>query len=240
MNLVRSIAARELRSYFNSPMAYVFLAVFSLATAVWFFNLNAFFADGEASLRGFFNVVPLLLLLLVPALTMRLWAEEAKQGMLETLLTLPVRDVQLVLGKFLASWALLGVGLVLTFGLPLTVAQLGNLDWGPVIGGYVGAMLLGAAYLAIGQFVSATTENQLLAFILSAVVCLVFFLIGSDQLTQLLPEGTAAVFRKLGTGSRFESIARGVIDLRDVLYSASLTALFLSLSVGALHARRMN
>lgn len=238
MRLVRVIAQRELRSYFNSPMAYVFLAAFTVGSAVWFFNLSAFYAQGEATLRGFFDVIPLLLLLLVPALTMRLWAEEEKQGTLETLLTMPVTDPQLVMGKFLASWALLGVGLLLTAGLPLTVASLGDLDWGPVAGGYLGAMLLGAGYLAAGQFISATTENQLLAFILTAGICLILYMIGSDQFTGFLSEGVATFFRKIGTSSRFESIARGVIDLRDILYSASLTGFFLVLSVGALRARR--
>jgi ABC-2 type transport system permease protein len=137
--------------------------------------VKAFFARGQADLRGLFEAVPLLMLLLVPALTMRLWAEEAKQGTIEVLLTLPAKDHELVSGKFLASWALLGVGLALTLPLPFTVAGLGRLDWGPVWGGYVGALLLGAAYLAVGQFVSALTENQILAFILALLVCMALY-----------------------------------------------------------------
>lgn len=239
MNAVATVAKRELRAYFNSPMAYVFLVVFTVGATLLFFNLPPFFAVGEASLRGLWDKVPLILLFLVPALTMRLWAEEARQGTLESLVTMPARDSQLVLGKFLASWALLGVGLLLTLGLPLTVASIGNLDWGPVIGGYCGAMLLGAAYLAIGQFVSATTENQLLAFILTLAVCLIFYGFGWAVFTSELPQGAAEFFRKLGTGSRFERIARGVLELHDVLYYATLTGFFLLLSVGALRARRM-
>ena len=164
MNRINSVALRELRSYFNSPIAYIFLAAFVGAALFTFFNIKAFFSHGQADLRGLFDAIPLLTLLLVPALTMRLWAEEAKQGTMELLLTLPARDHELVCGKFLASWALLAIGLAMTLPLAITVSSLGNLDWGPVVGGYVGALLLGAAYLSVGQFVSALTENQILAF----------------------------------------------------------------------------
>jgi ABC-2 type transport system permease protein len=238
MNRVRSVAARELRSYFNSPIAYIFLLVFVGAALFTFFNVNAFFARGQADLRGLFEAIPLLMLLLVPALTMRLWAEEAKTGTIELLLTLPAKDVELVSGKFLASWTLLAVGLAITLPLAVTVSTLGNLDWGPVVGGYVGALLLGAAYLAVGQFVSALTENQILAFILALVLCMVLYGLGTELFTGLFSDRTAATLRALGTGSRFDSIARGVIDLRDLLYYASLTLFFLGLSVGALRAKR--
>jgi ABC-2 type transport system permease protein len=191
-----------------------------------------------ADLRGLFDAIPLLMVLLVPALTMRLWAEEAKQGTLEILMTLPVRPFELVLGKFLASWALLGFGLLITAGLPVTVAMLGDLDWGPVAGGYLGALLLGGAYLAVGQFISATTENQILAFIMALVVCLALYAVGADAFASLFSDTTASVLRGLGTASRFRSIARGVIDLRDLIYYLSLTGFFLAASVGALRARR--
>jgi ABC-2 type transport system permease protein len=238
MNRVRTVALRELRGYFNSPIAYVFLTAFTGAALFTFFNLGGFFARGQADMRGLFDAVPWLMILLVPALTMRLWAEEEKQGTLEILLTLPVREHELVGGKFLASWGLLAVGLLLTFALPVTVSAIGDLDWGPVMGGYLGALLLGAAYLAVGQFISALTENQILAFILALVVCLGFYGLGTESLAGLVSDRTAAAFRALGTGSRFESIARGVVDFRDVLYYLSLTAFFLALSVGALRAKR--
>jgi len=238
MNRIRAVAGRELRSYFNSPIAYVFLLVFAGAALFTFFNANTFFARGIADLRGLFDAIPLLMVLLVPALTMRLWAEERKQGTMELLLTLPARDHELVFGKFLASWALLATGLGLTIVLPITASTLAALDWGPVVGGYVGALLLGAAYLAVGQFVSATTENQILAFILALVVCLGLYGLGMESLTGLFPDRTAALLRGLGTGSRFASIARGVIDLRDLVYYLSLTGFFLAASVGALRARR--
>ena len=238
MSRIRAVAGRELRAYFNSPIAYIFLPVFAGAALFTFFNVNAFFSRGRADLRGLFDALPLLMVLLVPALTMRLWAEEEKQGTMEVLLTLPAHQHELVLGKFLASWALLGTGLALTFFLPVTVSFLGNLDWGPVIGGYVGALLLGGAYLAAGQFVSATTENQILAFIMSLVVCLGLYGLGTGAFAGLFSDGTATVLRALGTSSRFQSVARGVIDLRDLVYYLSLTGFFLAASVGALRSRR--
>lgn len=238
MSRIRAVATRELRAYFHSPIAYVFLLVFSLAALFTFFNVNTFFARGQADLRGLFTSIPLLTLLLVPALTMRLWAEEAKQGTLELLLTFPARDLELVLGKFLASWILLAVALALTFPLAVSVRLLGNLDPGPVIGGYLGALLLGGAYLAVGQFLSALTENQILAFILAFVVCLAMYGIGTEMISGLFSDSTAAWMRSLGTGSRFESIARGVIDLRDLVYYASIMTFFIFLCVGALRAKR--
>ena len=238
MNKIRAVALRELRAYFNSPIAYVFLLVFAGTALFTFFNIEAFFARGQADLRGLFESIPLLTLLLVPALTMRLWAEETKQGTIETLLTFPVRDVELVAGKFLASWALLAVALLLTLPLAVTVSFLGNLDWGPVIGGYLGALLLGAAYLAVGQFISAVTENQILAFILAFVFCLALYGLGTELFSGLFSDSTAAMLRALGSGSRFESIARGVIDLRDILYYLSLTLFFIGLSVCALRVKR--
>jgi ABC-2 type transport system permease protein len=238
MNRVRALAGRELRSYFNSPIAYVFLLVFAGAALFTFFNVNAFFSRGRADLRGLFDAVPILMILLVPALTMRLWAEERKQGTIEVLLTLPAREYELVAGKFLASWALLASGLALTLVLPFTAEWLGDLDWGPVIGGYFGALLLGGAYLAAGQFVSATTENQILAFILALVICLGLYGIGADTFAGLFSDRTAAVLRSLGTGSRFQSIARGVIDLRDLVYYLSLMTVFLAACVAALRVRR--
>jgi ABC-2 type transport system permease protein len=238
MNRIRSVATRELRSYFHSPIAYVFLLAFAGAALFTFFNIGAFFARGRADLRPLFEAIPLLTVLLVPALTMRLWAEEAKQGTLELLMTLPAREVELVSGKFLASWLLLAVALALTLPLAFTVAMLGRLDWGPVLGGYLGALLLGAAYLAVGQFVSALTENQILAFILALVVCMILYGLGTEPFYSLFSDRTAAFLRGVGTGSRFESVARGVIDLRDLVYYASLTLFFLTLSVGSLRARR--
>ena len=238
MTRARAVFGRELRAYFDSPIAYVFLTVFAGATMFTFFNVESFFARGVADLRGFFGPLPFVMILLVPAITMRLWSEEQKQGTLEVLLTLPAREHELVVGKFLASWALLAAGLALTLVLALSVGLLGRLDWGPVVGGYLGALLLGGAYLAAGQFLSALTENQILAFILALVVCLALYGLGTETFAGLFADRTAAVLRAIGTGSRFQSIARGVIDVRDLAYYASLTLLFLVGCVLAVRARR--
>ena len=238
MNRVRAVAARELRAYFDSPIAYVFLIVFAGTALFAFFNVEGFFARGVAELRGLFGPLPLLMILLVPALTMRLWAEERKQGTIEVLLTLPARDHELVAGKFLASWALLAGGLALTLALPIGISFLGPLDWGPVVGGYVGALLLGAAYLAAGQLLSASTENQILAFILALLVCLALYGVGTEPFAGLFADRTASLLRAIGTGSRFQSIARGVIDVRDLLYYVSLTFFFLAACTFAVRARR--
>jgi ABC-2 type transport system permease protein len=234
----RAVFGRELRAYFDSPIAYVFITAFAGAALFTFFNIESFFARGVADLRGLFAPLPFVLILLVPAITMRLWSEEEKQGTLEVLLTLPARDHELVLGKFLASWILLAVGLALTLVLAASVSLVGRLDWGPVIGGYLGALLLGAAYLAAGQFLSALTENQILAFILTLLVCLALYGVGTEAFSGLFADRTAAVLRAIGTGSRFESIARGVIDVRDLAYYASLTTFFLTACVMAVRTRR--
>lgn len=239
MSRIRAVVGRELGAYFDSPIAYAFLLVFAGAAIVTFFNVQAFFSRGVADLRGLFDAAPVLMILLVPALTMRLWAEEEKQGTLETLLTLPVRDHELVLGKFVASWALLGAGLALTLPLPLTVALLGDVDWGPVVGGYLASLLLGAAYLAVGQLISALTENQILAFILALALCLLLYAVGTEGFAGLFPDATAELLRALGTGSRFESIGRGVVDLADLVYYLSLTGVFLGASVVALKTKRI-
>jgi ABC-2 type transport system permease protein len=238
MTRIRAIARREFAAYFNSPIAYVFLFAFAGASVFTFFNIHGFFARGQADLRGLFESIPALTLLLVPALTMRLWAEEEKLGTIEMLMTLPARDEELVAAKFLASWALFGLALVLTIPLAFTASTLGDLDWGPVIGGYVGALLLGAAYLSAGQFVSSITENQILAFILALTVCMILYGIGTDPFTALFSDRTAAVLRELGTGSRFHSIGRGVIDLRDLVYYLSITTTFLACTVAALRVKR--
>jgi ABC-2 type transport system permease protein len=231
-----SIARRELRTYFNSPIAYVFLALFLVAALGSFFQ--DFWARNQASLRGLFDVIPLLLTFLVPALTMRLWSEERKLGTLEVLLTLPVRGGEVVAGKFLASLALVGLALLLTAGIPITVASLGDLDWGPVIGGYFAALLLGAAYLAIGLVVSSVTENQILAFLATLGICFVMWLVGEDFVTRYLPVSVASVFEQIGTGARFRSVGRGVIDLSDLVYYATIVVGALYANAAALEARK--
>jgi ABC-2 type transport system permease protein len=219
---VWTTAKKELRGYFNSAVAVIFLAAFLAVAMYTFFWREKFFARGVADLRPLFEWLPKLLIILVSALAMRLWADERRGGTLEILLTLPVPRYKLVLGKFVAGLLLIAVALGTTLGLPLTISHMGHLDLGPVIGGYVGAMLLSAAYLAIGMCVSAATDNQIVAFIGTAILCGVAYAIGDLG---------GDLGRLLGTGARFESIARGVLDLRDLAYYGGIVAIGIALNV---------
>jgi ABC-2 type transport system permease protein len=238
MTQTMSIVRKELNSYFGSPMALIFVGVFLAATLFTFFWVDAFFARGIADVRPMFQWMPILLIFLVAALTMRQWSEEQRTGTLEILLTLPARTAQLVLGKFTAVMALVAVALALTLFLPITVSLMGNLDWGPVFGGYLAALLLAAAYAALGLFISSRTDNQLVALILTVLVGGLFYLVGSRGVTDFVGDNVAAILRAMGAGSRFESIERGVIDLRDLAYYLSLTGLFLTLNVVSLDSKR--
>jgi ABC-2 type transport system permease protein len=216
-----TVVKKELRGYFNSAIAVVFLAVFLAFVLFTFFVSEKFFARGVADLRPLFKWMPILLIILVSALSMRLWADERRGGTLEVLLTLPIPRWQLVLGKFIAGLLLIAVGLGLTLGLPVTIAQMGNLDMGPVVGGYLAALLLSAAYLAIGMCVSAATDNQIIAFIGTAAVCTLTYLVGY----------LGEIGRLLGTGTRFQSIERGVLDLRDLAYYGGIVVVGIALNV---------
>jgi ABC-2 type transport system permease protein len=233
-----SITRKELEGYFGSPMALIFVGVFLAATLFSFFWVDTFFARGIADVRPLFSWMPLLMILLVAALTMRQWSEEQRSGTLEVLLTLPVSTIHLVLGKFLAVMALVAVALALTIFLPITVEMLGNLDWGPVFGGYLAAVLLAAAYTAIGLFISSRTDNQIVALILTVLLCGIFYLAGSSGVTDFFGDNAGEVLRAIGSGSRFESIQRGVVDVRDLLYYLSLTGIFLALNVISLDSKR--
>lgn len=238
MRQIWSIATKELRGYFNSAVAIIFLATFLAVVLFTFFWVDEFFANNAANVAPLFAWLPLLLIFLVAALTMRLWSEEQKTGTIEILLTLPVPIHRLVIGKFLAGLLLVAVALALTLGLPITVSMMGNLDWGPVIGGYVAALLLASAYLAIGLCISSTTENQIVALIGTMVVCAVFYLPGTEAVAGLFGVEGSQILRLIGTGSRFESIARGVLDIRDLAYYAALVGLFLTLNTVLLAAKR--
>jgi ABC-2 type transport system permease protein len=238
MKQLLSITRKELNAYFGSPMALIFLGTFLAVTLFTFFWVETFFARGIADARPLFRWMPLLLIFLVAALTMRQWSEEQRSGTLEMLLTLPVRPAQLVIGKFLAVMTMVAVALALTLPLVLTVSNVGNLDWGPVFGGYLAALLLAAAYAAIGLFVSARTDNQIVALIVTVLIAGGFYLIGTSGITDFVGGSVADLFRAIGTSSRFESIERGVIDLRDLIYYGALTGLFLLLNAGALDRKR--
>lgn len=240
MGPILSIAAKEIRALFQSQIAVLFLVLFELSTLFSFFVLSKFFARNLADLNPFFESLPLQLILLVSAISMRAWAEERKSGTLEVLLTLPVRTFDLVLGKFVAGMALVAMALLFTTPLPITVSMLGPLDWGPVIGGYLGALLLASAYLAIGLCVSARTDNQVLALMSTIAIGGLLYLVGSEQVQGLLGVSMGEAASLFGSGSRFESIARGVVDVRDLTYYASLTVFFLVLNKYFLDRRRID
>lgn len=230
-NNVLRIARKEFSAFFTSPIAFIFLGTFLAVTLFTFFWVETFFARNIADVRPMFEWMPILLIFLVSAITMRMWSEERRSGTLEFLLTSPVNPVHFVLGKFLACLGLVAVALLLTLPLPITVSFLGELDWGPVLGGYVATMFLAAAYAAIGLFISARSENQIVSLILAAVVCGLFYLLGSNALTDLFGNQASEILKLIGSGSRFESITRGVLDLRDIYYYLSLVGLFLTLNV---------
>ncbi len=235
---IRGIAAKEIAIFFASPIAYLFLAVFAAVTLFVFFWGEAFFARNIADVRPLFEWMPILLVFLASTLTMRLWSEERRTGTLEYVHAQPVPLWYFVIGKFLACLALLCIALAITFPLPVTVSLIGDLDWGPVWAGYLATFLLGGAYLSIGLFVSARSDNQIVSLILATALCGLFYLIGTPAITDFFGTRAGEWLRLLGTGSRFESITRGVIDLRDLYYYLSLTAAFLVLNTYVLERER--
>ena len=225
-NNIKAITKRELGGYFTSPIAYVFLIIFLLLTGFFTFTIGNFFERGEASLVSFFTWHPWLYLFLEPAVGMRLWSEERRLGTMELLLTMPLTTWQAIIGKFLASWLFLGIALALTFPVWITVNWLGSPDNGVILAGYVGSLLLAGAYLAISCMTSAMTRNQVISFIVSVMLCLFLILAGFTPVTDLLVRwANPAVVQTIASFSvmtHFESFQRGVIDLRDVMFFASL------------------
>jgi ABC-2 type transport system permease protein len=226
MKAIWTIAKRELVAYFTSPVAYVFLVIFLLLTGFFTFTAGSFFERGEASLAAFFGWHPWLFLVLVPAVGMRVWAEERRSGTIELLLTMPIAPWQAIVAKFLASWAFLAVALVLTFPAIVTVNLLGTPDNGIIAAGYLGSLLLAGAYLAITCMTSAMTRNQVVALILSVVICLFLILAGFNPVTDLLARwaspalvDTVAAFSVV---THFDGFQRGVIDARDLLFFLSV------------------
>jgi gliding motility-associated transport system permease protein len=213
------IFKREFRTYFVSPIAYIVISFFLLVTG-WFF-FTTFFLYNQASLRNFFSLLPIIFSFVVPAITMRLFSEEFNVGSYETLLTMPVTFLDVVLGKFLASVAFIAAMLIPTLAYPLTVGFLGQLDWGPVAGGYIGAILLGAAFSAIGLLSSSLTRNQIIAFITGMAVC--FCLVMIDKMLFFLPRFSLVFFQYLGADHHFQNISKGIIDSRDILYFLSIS-----------------
>ncbi|MEM6300717.1 MAG: Gldg family protein [Pseudomonadota bacterium] len=236
--VVGRVARKELQLFFASPVAWLFLAAFMVVCLFTFFWVEAFFARNIADVRPLFEWMPLLLIFLSAALTMRSWSEERRSGTLEHVLTLPVSLWQFVLGKFLACASILALALFATLPLPLTVSSIAALDWGPVAAGYLAAFLLGCSYLAVGLFVSSRTDNAIVSLLGSVAVCGLLYLVGSELLRSFFGGSSAELLRLLGSGARFESITRGVIDVRDLFYYAALTLAFLALNVYGLERGR--
>lgn len=235
MRNIITIFKKEFASYFNSPIAYIFIAVFLLVSN-WLFFQN-FYLIGQADMRGYFMLLPWIFLFLTPAITMRIWAEEKKAGTIELLLTLPVKDWEVVFAKFISGLAFLSVVLLLSLTIPFTVTRLGNMDWGPVIGGYLGAILMGGAYLSLGLFISSLTKNQIIAFLLGIVCCFIIFIIGADFVLQKMSGSIVPIMQFIGIGAHFDNIGKGIIDSRDLIYYVSFIFIFLYFNVKSIESR---
>jgi ABC-2 type transport system permease protein len=231
MNAVRVIAARELRAYFATPLAYVFLVIFLAMMGVFTFYLGGFYERGQADLTPFFNFHPWLYLFLVPAISMRLWAEERKSGSIELLMTLPVTMGEAVLGKFLAAWCFVAVALALTFPIWITVNYLGDPDNGVIATAYIGSLLMAGAFLAIGACISAANRNQVVAFIVTVVICFAFLLSGFslvlDFFSGWAPQAITDLIAGMSFLTHYDALSRGVLDLRDVVFFLLVIAAWL-------------
>ncbi len=217
------IFRKEFSGYFISPIAYIVISIFLILTG-WFF-FSTFFLFGQAEMRSFFSLLPIIFSFIVPAVTMRLFSEEFNTGSYELILTMPVRTLDIILGKFMAAAVFVIIMLVPTFIYSIFISFLGDLDWGPVIGGYIGAVLLGTAFSAIGLFASSITRNQIIAFITGMSLCFLLTLI--DKVLFFLPEAALGVFQYLGADYHFQNISKGIIDSRDILYFLSVCFIML-------------
>lgn len=242
MHNVRAIFRREFASYFATPLAFVFIVIFLLLAGVFAFYLGGFYERGQADLAPFFMYHPWLYLFLIPALSMRLWAEERKSGNIELLMTLPVTVWQAVLGKFLAAWCFAGVALALTFPMWITVNYLGDPDNGAIFAAYIGSFLMSGGLLAIGACLSAATRNQVIAFIFTVVVCFGFLLAGFPLVLNLFsgwaPQAVVDAIASLSFLTHFSSISKGVIDLRDLLFFGTVIAVWLAANVIVLEMKK--
>jgi ABC-2 type transport system permease protein len=226
-----TIFRRELASYFATPLAYIFIVIFLVMAGTFAFFIGNFFNRGQADLQPFFQFHPWLYLVLIPALSMRLWAEERRSGTIEMLLTMPVSMTEAVLGKFFAAWAFAGIALILTFPFWITVNLLGHPDNGVIVASYIGSFLMAGAYLSIGSALSAVTKNQIIAFVVTAAVCFFFTVDGSSMVLSFLngwaPAGVMSDLAFFSFLTHFNAIIRGVIDLRDLVFFVSVMVLCL-------------
>jgi ABC-2 type transport system permease protein len=242
VNGLGAIYRRELASYFATPLAYVFIVIFLVLAGSFTFSLGGFYERGQADLASFFNFHPWLYLFLVPAVAMRLWAEERRSGSVELLLTLPVRPGVAVAGKFLAAWSFVALALALTFPMWITVNYLGSPDNGAILAGYVGSLLMAGGFLAVGSCLSAATKSQVIAFILAVVVCFVLLLAGYplvlDAFRGWAPDTIVDAIASLSFLTHFQAISKGVIDLRDLVYFAMTIGVWLYATTLVLELRK--
>ena len=226
MKVLFNIVKRELASYFSTPLAYVFIVIFLMLIGSFTFYLGNFFVRGQADLNSFFAFHPWVYILLIPAVTMRLWAEERKSGTIELLMTLPLTTAQSVIGKFFAAWIFICIALILTFPIWITVNYLGQPDNGVIFAGYIGSLFMSGAYLSIGSCISAITKNQVIAFVISATVCFIFTMSGLDIVLNFFkiwaPEFLVNTISSMSFLTHFESITKGVIEIRDFLFYLSV------------------
>ncbi|MEM7467098.1 MAG: ABC transporter permease subunit [Pseudomonadota bacterium] len=242
MSRIITILKRELMAYFATPVAYVFIVIFLLMTGIFTFHIGGFYERGQADLEPFFRFHPWLYMLLIPAISMRLWSEERKTGTLELLMTLPVSLVEAVIGKFLAAWCFTTIALALTFPVWITVNYLGEPDNTVIAAGYLGSLLLAGGCLAIGSCISALTKNQVIAFVISFIICFAFNLSGFPVVLDLFstwaPQVIVDAISSFSFLTHFESILKGVVDVRDIIYFASLIAFWLYANTLAIEAKK--
>ena len=235
MSNIKIILTKELRSYFNSPMAYIFLVVFAITNGYFF--TNTFFLINQSDMRALFSIVPLVYLFFIPAITMSLIAREKNSGTMEVMSTMPIKDIEFIMGKFFASVLLIAIGLIITFVHLFTLINVGtNIDYGSVFTGYLGIMLIGAVYASIGTFASSITENQVISFIISVFIVLIFFLM--DKVIFFMPSSIQGIVQFLSVDFHLSNMSRGVIDTRNLIYFISLIAFFLFMTARVLEMRK--
>jgi len=244
MNILFSIYKREFTSYFVTPVAYVFIVIFLFMTGIFTFYLGAFYESGQADLEPFFRFHPWLYLFLIPAISMRVWSDERKSGTIELLMTLPISTTDAVVGKYLAAWSFTAVALFLTFPMWITVNYLGNPDNTVILASYIGSLIMAGGFLAIGSCISAFTRSQVIAFVISVVICFMFILSGFPMVLDLFkgwaPQAVIDAIASFSFLTHFTSIKKGVIDIRDVIYFGALITFWLYVNVVVIEARKAN
>ena len=244
MNGILSIYKREFTSYFVTPVAYVFIVIFLFMTGIFTFYLGAFYESNQADLEPFFRFHPWLYLFLIPAISMRLWSDERKSGTIELLMTLPVSITDTVVAKYLAAWSFTAIALSLTFPMWITVNYLGNPDNTVILASYIGSLIMAGGFLAIGSCISALTKSQVIAFVISVVICFMFILSGFPMVLDLFegwaPQAVVDAIASFSFLTHFTSIKKGVIDIRDVIYFAALITFWLYVNIVIVENKKAN